>query len=1016
MRVRRIAIVAPFFGADLSAPGPRRAFEMAQTLCARNNLVEVLATCARSPGDDWSANYFRPGIDRTEPFPVRRFAVDERDRAPYERADAVFADAGARAAWTRETVAREHERAIVEHGIVSHDLVAYLRSAAWTYDAFVFLSYRESITFAGLPAVVDRAILVPGLRREPFAITDSARRLIRSARALAFTSDDEYALAVTLYGPSIVAKSRSIGPVASVSAHPSPIEQIGGFDLRRNRYVAAFADHASPYAIEPIISAFRRHAAASERADLRLFIGGLTLWEHLPGVRAVAQLSAAERESVIAHAAAVIHVDRDDPVAAVAIEGLANGVAAIVGERGTPRLAQAVRDCGAGWLIDAESDLGGVFATVAGAPPDDLARYGSQGPDALAELGRSDWPARLEAIVDGLQAIEDNRTREQTLAQIAYLYPLVRQMRADIGAMQASRFWRLRDLWFGLKDRLGIGAGDTLRRYDEAADVATLGAIGDPYFIWAEQHRLRADDIDDIVATIPFLPARPTLALNLTVRAGTSPAALRATVDSLLAQLYATWRLNVVLPPESPALAEVAEDYAARDPRVTLGALVGGDFAGTIEAGDLLERDALYRMALALNTAPGAVAVYADLDFLDERGIRCEPFFKPDWSPETFLGRNLFAGLAFLRAGAFEAVGGLRDGLGEAAWYDAALRVTETNEHVVHVARVVLHRRSADGARAAEDERRAVADALVRRGEVATVEPAGAERIAYRSVRYAPRTDARITVIVPTRDRADLLERCIASVFDRSTYPNFNVLVVDNGSTKRETHELFARWSQRRPDRFRVVPDPAPFNFAALNNRAVASTDAEFVVFLNNDTVAITPDWLEALQGYAQRPKIGAAGAALLYPDDTIQHGGVLLAILGLAGHAYRHFPADANGYFGGLKTVTNYSAVTGACMMIERRKFLAIGGFDERFAVAWNDVDLCLRLAKSGLRNVFVPSARLYHFESKTRGGDDTPAKVARAMAELRTMRETWPSYTQRDPYYSPHLTVDAEDFGLRI
>ena len=1016
MRVRRVAIVAPFFGADLSAPGPRLAYAIAQTLCARNNHVEVLSTCARGPSDDWSANYYRPGIDRSEPFAVRRFAADGRDRAQYEQAEAVFADLAMRPNWTQETVSRDHERAIVEDGIVSADLVAYVRSAAWTYDAFLFLSYRDSITFGALPAVADRAILMPGLRREPFAVSDSTRKLMRSARGLVFTSEDEYALAVSLYGPSIVTKSREVGPIVHTPAQPSPLERIGGFDLGR-RYVAAFADHPTPYAIEPVIAAFGRHRAALADSPLRLFVGGITLWEHAPGVRAIAQLSAAEREAVVTRAAAIVHVDRSDPVASAAVEGLAGEVAAIVGEGGTPRLARAIADANAGWLVNADNDLAGIFAQVSGTEPADLARRGSHGPDALAQLGRAGWAERIEAIVDGLQAVEDFRTREQALAQIAYLYPLVRQMRADIGAMQASRFWRLRDAWFGLKDRLGFGAGDTLRRYDEVADLATLGAIGDPYFIWAEQHRLRADDINDIVATIRFLPARPTFALTLVLAAQTPPALLEARLDSLLGQLYTPWRVNLCIPAEDLALREIAESYAARDPRITIDIEpIDGDFVGSIDAGDLLERDAFYRIALILNTRPATDIVYSDLDFLDDNGIRSSPFFKPDWSPESVLGRNLFVGLTLIRGSLFRAAGGLRAGLDGAAWYDAALRTSERTERIEHLARVVLHRRRRDGERDAEAERRVVSDALVRRGERATVETVGAEHLAYRLVRYVPRTDVRITIIVPTRDRADLLERCIASIFDLSTYGNFDVLVVDNGSTKAETREVFARWSLRRPSAFRVLHEPSPFNFAALNNKAVAQTDADFIVFLNNDTVVISPDWLESLLSYAQRPWIGAAGALLSYPDDTVQHAGVVLGILGLAGHAHRHFPLGAAGYFGALSTVTNYSAVTGACMMVDRLRFLAVDGFDERFAVAWNDVDLCLKLRERGLRNVYVPHAKLYHFESKTRGGDDTPAKVARAMSEQRAMREKWPGYVQRDPAYNPHLSVDSEDFGLRL
>ncbi|MFN2461588.1 MAG: glycosyltransferase family 2 protein, partial [Candidatus Velthaea sp.] len=574
---------------------------------------------------------------------------------------------------------------------------------------------------------------------------------------------------------------------------------------------------------------------------------------------------------------------------------------------------------------------------VAASSAETLTALGAHGPEAFGRLGGHGWPKRLETIVDGIHAIEDGRTRAEALSQVAFLYPLVRRMRADIVAMQNSRFWRLRDTWFALKERLGIGSADT------TAD--------------------RAD------------------------------------------------------------LLEIAERHAARDERITLlreGEVPAptGDFVGGLDARDALGSDALFEAALALNRDETIDALYADFDTIDDRGYRSAPFFKPDWSPETLLGRNLFAGFALLRGRLFEDVGGLREGTAGAYWYDAALRLTERTSRVAHIPRILHHRRrdAAAVARAADAELTAARDALLRRGANGDVFPLPDAGIPCRLVRYAPRGTPRVTIVVPTRDKPDLLDQCLLSIFERSTYGNFDVLVVDNGSGERATHDVFRRWLQREPTRIRIERDPSPFNFAALNNRAVRMTDSEYVVFLNNDTVVVTAEWIEAMLGYAQLPHIGAVGALLTYPDDTVQHAGVVLSILGLAGHAHRHVRADSPGYYGALQTVTNYSAVTGACMMVERARFLDAGGFDEAFAVAWNDVDFCLRLVGKGYRNVYVPHARLYHFESKTRGGDDTPSKVARAMSELFAMRERWPAYTQRDPHYSPWLTADAEDFGIRV
>ncbi len=452
----------------------------------------------------------------------------------------------------------------------------------------------------------------------------------------------------------------------------------------------------------------------------------------------------------------------------------------------------------------------------------------------------------------------------------------------------------------------------------------------------------------------------------------------------------------------------------ADDPRI-LTVPPGGDrfgdaaVVGALDPHDRLDPHALFELALALQD--DADVVYSDEDCIDERGIPGDPWFKPDWSPETLLTRDYAGRICVMRRELLEAAGGVRDVFETAKWYEALLRVTERTERVVHVAQVLCHRYAGNRARRA-DLALAVEVALRRRGERAVVQPASAGV----DVRFAVPGDERVCIIVPTRDRADLLGPCIASIFERTAYRAFEVLVVDNGSREAATLELLARWEAREPERFRVLRDPAPFNYSRLNNEAVRGASAPFVVLLNNDTEVVTPEWIEAMLGQARRPQTGAVGALLLYPDGTVQHGGVVLGILGLAGHAHRFLPGNTPGYHGALELDTNYLAVTGACLMVERRKYLEVGGLDESLAVSYNDVDFCLKLYRAGYRNVFVPRARLYHYESKSRGGDDTPAKVARAMDEVGAIRKRWPRFAANDPYYNPNLTVDAEDFGLRL
>ncbi len=631
--------------------------------------------------------------------------------------------------------------------------------------------------------------------------------------------------------------------------------------------------------------------------------------------------------------------------------------------------------------------------------------------------------ADIDAVVDNLAALDDGRSRERALAQVAYLYPVVRRQRSLIIAMQQSRFWQIRNAWFGLKKQLRFKGEDVLPQLSPETAAAELSAVGDPYFLWRERNALRPADIDRFRSMARVLARRPAFGVVLYASAA-EPEFLELTVRSLELQVWSDWEAALVLPPAAPQrVLAIGRAIAAREPRVRVvaesdAAYVAhsnATFVLALDAGDVLEADALFACALAANVDPGLSVFYADEDEIDERGGFRAPRMKPDWSPDTLLSRDYIGRPCMLETAALRRAGGLRPQFGAAMWYDALLRMTEEKSSVVHEARVLYHRRGSRPTRG-EQIRAALVAAVARRGidgAVVALPAAGGEHFA---VRYALRGDERVTIVIPTRDRAELLGPCLESIFSRSTFAAFEVLVVDNGSRESATAELLANWTRREPQRFRSLRADIPFNYSQLNNLAVAATDAPFVLFLNNDTVVISEDWIESLLGSAAQPEIGAVGALLVYPDDSVQHSGILLGILGLGGHAHRFVSAQSPGHFGALQAPTNYSAVTAACMMVERAKFLAVGGFDPALAVAFNDVDLCLRLAAAGRRSVYLPYVRLYHFESKTRGGDDTPAKIRRAMDEIAFVQSRWPAVAARDPYYNPNLTVDAEDFSLRI
>ena len=585
---------------------------------------------------------------------------------------------------------------------------------------------------------------------------------------------------------------------------------------------------------------------------------------------------------------------------------------------------------------------------------------------------------------------EDGPSRETLAAQIEALKALVERQRRYIESMRASHFWKLREAFFSFRRRFADGIEPL--PVPTSAELATgEGALGDAYQLFRIRERRSIADLDWLRSFVRLLAFRDPVEVVVDAR-NARPGELEATEASLKDQVYPYRQVHILTDGSEPIAFDPAKSVCGLD------------------AGDVLEPDALLSLAVELND--GADVVYTDEDQLDANGIPRNPAFKPGWSPETALTRDYVGRLCAFRGAALAAAGGLDPAHGAAMWYDALLRVTETSEHVAHVARVLVHRRPDSAPIPAADAEGAVRRAIARRSEEAEVcaSPLGIE------VRFAAPRDERVTAIIPTRDRADLLERCLQSLFERTTHPSFEVLVVDNGSTEAATRALLDRWRARLPDRFRVIEDPAPFNYSRLNNRGVGATQSPYVVLLNNDTEVIAPDWMSAMLGQARRRNIGAVGAMLLYEDGTVQHAGVILnGVLSLSGHAYRFIDPKQRPNDERLVLDTNYLAVTGACLMVARAKYEEVGGLDETLAVSYNDIDFCLKLRAAGYRNVMVPRARLYHYESKSRGRDDTQTKAAVAVNERETLRQRWPEWSRRDPYYNPNLSRNAEDFTIR-
>jgi len=558
------------------------------------------------------------------------------------------------------------------------------------------------------------------------------------------------------------------------------------------------------------------------------------------------------------------------------------------------------------------------------------------------------------------------------------------------------------------------------------------------YEEWIAIHRLSPADLERISAEINDMAYKPVFSVIVPVY-NTEERWLRRCLDSVLAQLYPHWELCIADDNSTePHVRSVLNEYLAKDSRVRVVfrqdnghisissnsalALAGGKFVALLDHDDELSIDALYENALLLNAHPEADMIYSDEDKITEENLRHMPFFKPDWSPDTFLSQMYSGHLGVYRTELIRKIGGFRIGFEGSQDYDLVLRVTEKTSHIYHIPKILYHWRTAQGstARASDSKnyaysaaRKAIQEALERRGEGGWVEFVPHQPGQYR-VHYPVEGKPLISIIIPTRDNACHLETCLASIFEKTTYENFEVVILDNGSSKAETKILFDRWQSKKRDRVRIIRLDIPFNYSHLNNEGVSQARGELVCLLNDDTAVITPGWLEELAGQAQRESIGAASAFLLYPNATIQHAGVLLGVGGPANHSHRHWSAAWVGYFGRLLITANYAAVTGACLMVQKARYQEVGGLDEALAVAYNDVDFCLRLLKKGYRNVVLSHVRLFHDESRSRGSDTVPGQQSRYSREAKILMERWGDLIENDPYYSPHLTRNGEDFSL--
>ncbi|MFW6093620.1 MAG: glycosyltransferase family 2 protein [Pseudomonadota bacterium] len=579
------------------------------------------------------------------------------------------------------------------------------------------------------------------------------------------------------------------------------------------------------------------------------------------------------------------------------------------------------------------------------------------------------------------------------------------------------------------------------RRYDRLFAELSCQDAGS-YARWiAEQEQPGIPSEEEQQAAMATWHRQPVFSVVVATH-DTDEAHLRQCLESVLGQTYPHWELCIADDASStPRVRAVLEEFRARDPRVQVTyrsenghiaragnsalALATGDFVALLDHDDTLAPHALFSVAEALERRPGAQIVYSDEDKLDAHGQRCDPFFKPDYAPDSLYSQNYVCHLGVYRRDLVEQVGGFRAGFEGSQDYDLLLRcVAELDDprDVLHVPRVLYHWRRHPGSTAADHEHKRYSAPAAKRAlqehfdrchpgvAVKVVEPG-----LYRPRWPLPSPAPLVSLIVPTRDGGAVLETAIESILARTDYAAFEILVVDNRSTCPRTLAYLEALAARDSGRVRVLHYREPFNFSAINNYAAGEARGAVLALVNDDIEVINGGWLDEMVRHAVRPEIACVGAKLYYPDDTLQHGGVVLGVGGVAGHAHKYQPGDAAGYFSRLRIVHNVSAVTGAALVVRREIFEAVGGFDEQaLAVAFNDVDFCLKCVQAGYRNLWTPFAELYHHESHTRGADDTPEQRARFQRECAVMTARWGQLLRRDPCYNPNLTLTREDFSL--
>ncbi len=639
---------------------------------------------------------------------------------------------------------------------------------------------------------------------------------------------------------------------------------------------------------------------------------------------------------------------------------------------------------------------------------------------------------RTLALTDALHRIYGSRGWRM----LARLYYVRERMMAPPGTWRGRLYDRLKKVGV-VYETTGWRGVWAAMRLSTRKDLTRPGGVDpeviDPYRAWLVTHVLTQEQLQQQREEVVGLSFQPTISIVMPVY-NTDETWLRRAIASVRNQVYPHWELCVCDDGSSQdRVGELLTEFAQDDPRIhvhtngkNMGiarasnqalALATGEFVGLLDHDDELSLDALFEVVGYLNAHPDTDLVYSDEDKIGPQGQRMQPFFKPDWSPDMLLSFMYTCHFSVYRRECLLEVGGFDPGCNGSQDYDLALKVTERTAAIGHIPKILYHWRIVPGsiaeqatnkAYAYEAGKRALTAALERRGISGSVEDTFGqnEGLGFYRVRRSCDSSRLVSIIIPTRDRLDLLSRCIASIETYTTYPTYEIVIVDNDSVEQQTLDYFQETSHR------VIQFSGGFHFSRMMNAAVEQVSGDLVLFLNNDIEVLSAEWLNALVEQACRPEVGAVGTKLLYPNHTVQHAGVIIGLCEFAGHSHRYVSGFQHGYWGSIDIIRNYSAVTAACLMMRRSLFLEMEGFDKAFQYAYQDVDLCLRLRDKGFINVYTPYAPLVHYESASRGG-----AMAFGGEDIAIARSRWHKYlSQGDPYYNPNLTHDSEDFSIGV